>query len=45
MACQGCINRQRKLVRMLCKKPDSRWCKKAQERLARMESQQQEKQR
>lgn len=37
MACQGCINRQKTLVRLLCKRPDSRLCKKAQERLAKME--------
>jgi hypothetical protein len=38
MACQGCINRQRMFVRVLCKSnPDSKLCKKAQERLERME--------
>lgn len=36
MACQGCINRQRKLVKFLCKKADSFACKKARERLERM---------
>lgn len=36
MACQGCINRQRRLVQLLCKKPDSRLCRKAQERLDKM---------
>jgi hypothetical protein len=40
MACQGCINRQRKLVEKLCRKPDGRWCKKARERLERMLAQQ-----
>lgn len=37
MACQGCINRQKKLVNLLCRKGLSRLCVKAQERLARME--------
>jgi hypothetical protein len=36
MACQRCIGRQRKLVRLLCRNPDSYLCRKAQERLARM---------
>ena len=36
MACQGCINRQKKLVAYLCKKPDSRLCLKAKARLERM---------
>jgi hypothetical protein len=36
MACQGCINRQRMLVKRLCKKPDSPLCRKAQARLQRM---------
>lgn len=36
MACKFCIGKQQALVRMLCKRPDSRLCKKAQERLARM---------
>lgn len=38
MACQGCINRQRRLVELLCKKPDSVLCRKAKERLKRMQS-------
>lgn len=38
MACQGCVNRQRKLVKLLCKKPDSALCRKAKERLERMQS-------
>lgn len=38
MACQGCINRQSKLVRLLCKRPDSSLCRKAKERLARMQA-------
>lgn len=37
MACQGCINRQKKLVSLLCRKGLSKFCVKAQERLARME--------
>lgn len=37
MACQSCINRQRRLVKMLCQRPDSYLCKKAQDRLAKME--------
>lgn len=36
MACQGCISRQRRLVRMLCKNPDSTLCRKAKERLEKM---------
>lgn len=36
MACQGCINRQRRLVNLLCKKPDSALCRKALARLERM---------
>lgn len=36
MACQGCINRQRALVKRLCTKPDSFLCRKARERLQRM---------
>jgi len=40
MACQGCINRQRKLVQLLCKKPDSVLCRKAKERLKRMQAKQ-----
>jgi len=36
MACQGCIARQRKLTRWLCKNPESRRCKLAQARLERM---------
>ena len=36
--CQGCINRQKMLVRLLCKsRPGSKLCKKAQDRLAKME--------
>jgi hypothetical protein len=38
MPCQGCINRQRKLVKKLCAKPDSYLCRKARERLQKMES-------
>lgn len=38
MACQGCISRQLKLVRLLCKKPESYLCRKARERLAKMQS-------
>lgn len=37
MACQGCINRQKKLVNLLCRKGLSSLCIKAQERLSRME--------
>lgn len=36
MACQRCINSQRKLVERLCKKPDSWLCRKAAKRLERM---------
>jgi hypothetical protein len=36
MACQGCINRQRKLVEKLCKSPDGWLCRKAKQRLERM---------
>ena len=36
MACQWCINRQKKLVALLCKKPDSRMCQKAKARLEKM---------
>lgn len=36
MACQGCISRQRKLVRWLCKNPDSKLCRRAKARLERM---------
>jgi hypothetical protein len=36
VACQGCINRQRKLVEKLCKSPDSWLCRKAKARLERM---------
>lgn len=37
MACQGCVNRQRKIVQLLCKKPDSALCRKAKARLERMQ--------
>lgn len=41
MACQGCINRQRKLVEKFCpKKPDGWICRKAKARLERMLEQQ-----
>jgi hypothetical protein len=37
MPCQGCINRQRKLVEKLCaKRPDCLLCRKARARLERM---------
>jgi hypothetical protein len=37
MPCQGCINRQRKLVEKLCaKRPDGLLCRKARSRLERM---------
>jgi hypothetical protein len=37
MACQGCINRQRRWAEYLCKKkPDSKLCLKAKARLERM---------
>jgi hypothetical protein len=36
MPCKFCIGAQRKLVRRLCKKPDSKWCKRATARLERM---------
>lgn len=36
MACQGCINRQRKFVALVCKKPDSALCRKAMARLEKM---------
>lgn len=36
MACASCIARQRRLVKFLCKKPDGRFCKRAQARLERM---------
>jgi hypothetical protein len=36
MACQGCIDRQRRLVKILCKKPDSKLCQRAKARLERM---------
>lgn len=38
MACEGCIRRQRKLVNLACKKPNSWLCRRAKSRLARMES-------
>lgn len=37
MAC-GCVKRQKWLVKLLCKNPDSELCKRARERLARMEA-------
>ena len=43
MACQGCMNRQRKLVELACKKPNSWLCRRAMARLARMESERKEK--
>jgi hypothetical protein len=36
MACQGCISRQRRLVKVLCKNPDGALCRKAKARLERM---------
>lgn len=36
MACQMCINRQKRLVEVFCKKPDSWACRKAKARLERM---------
>jgi hypothetical protein len=36
MGCQGCINRQRRLVNLLCKKPGSALCRRAQARLEKM---------
>lgn len=38
MACQGCIQRQKRIVQVLCKKPDSALCRKARERLERMQT-------
>lgn len=38
MACQGCINRQIRLVKMLCKNPDSALCRKATARLEKMQA-------
>ncbi len=38
MACQGCINRQRAFVKLLCRKPDSKLCQRAKARLEKMES-------
>lgn len=37
MACQGCINRQKSLVKLFCKKPDSVLCRKARQRLEKMQ--------
>lgn len=38
MPCQGCINRQRMFVKLLCKNnPDGKLCQKAKDRLAKME--------
>jgi hypothetical protein len=34
--CQGCIDRQRRLVKLLCKNPNSVWCARAKARLERM---------
>lgn len=37
MACQGCINRQRKLVEKVCSKTPGSWlCRYAAKRLAKM---------
>lgn len=36
MTCQGCINRQKRLVAYLCKKTNGRLCAKAQARLQKM---------
>jgi hypothetical protein len=36
MACQRCIAIQKRIVRILCKKPDCRLCRKARERLAKL---------
>jgi hypothetical protein len=44
MVCQGCINRQRKLVERLCRYPESRFCKSARARLERMLAKQQQEQ-
>lgn len=38
MACKGCIARQERLVRLLCRKPDGTLCRKARERLERMKN-------
>jgi hypothetical protein len=37
MACQGCINRQRMFVKLLCKNPESKLCQRAKARLEKME--------
>lgn len=37
MACQACINRQKKRIRLLCARPDSKQCLAAKARLAVME--------
>lgn len=37
MACQGCINRQTKLVAYLCRKGITKWCERAKAKLAKME--------
>lgn len=37
MTCKGCLDRQRKLVKWLCKKPDSLLCRKAKARLKKMQ--------
>ena len=36
MACAGCLSRQRKLIEWVCKKPESRLCRLAKKRLAKM---------
>jgi hypothetical protein len=36
MPCQSCIDRQRKLVKLLCKNPNSKWCQRAKARLDRI---------
>jgi hypothetical protein len=43
MPCKRCVSRQRKLVDMLCRKPDGKWCKRAKARLERMLKSQEKK--
>ena len=38
MACQKCINRQKKIVEYLCKKSEGYLCRRAQKRLKNMEA-------
>lgn len=43
MACKSCVERQRKLVKLLCKFPDSKLCKRAVRRLELMTQQPEKK--